>query len=185
MRRLSRPVRHAVLVGLMGAGKTTVGRRLAARLGWEWHDSDAEIEAATGLTVRELRERDGVDAMHDLEAAQLLHALAGPGPSVISAAASVVDFEACRTALAAPDLAVIWLRGSPDVLADRFPAGQHRPAYGASPSAFLEQQAERREPLLRALDPVVIDVDAIDPDEAVEQAIQALGQGPDSASIPG
>ena len=53
-------MRHIVLVGLMGAGKTTVGRRLAARLGWPWHDSDAEITASTGLTVRELsaRERD-------------------------------------------------------------------------------------------------------------------------------
>ncbi len=74
------PVRHVVLVGLMGAGKTTVGRRLAARLGWPWHDSDADIEAATGLTVRDLRERDGVEAMHDLEAAQLLHALVGAWP---------------------------------------------------------------------------------------------------------
>ena len=73
------PLRHVVLVGLMGAGKTTVGRRLAARLGWPWHDSDADIEAATGMTVRELRDRDGVDAMHDLEAAQLLQALAEPG----------------------------------------------------------------------------------------------------------
>jgi len=159
----------------MGAGKTTVGRRLAVRLGWPWHDSDAEIEAATGLTVRELRDRDGVDAMHDLEAAQLLHALADPGPSVISAAASVVDSETCRAALAAPDLAIIWLRGSPGVLASRFPTGDHRPAYGASSLAFLEDQAARREPLLEALDPIVIDVDEIDPGEAVERAVEALG----------
>jgi shikimate kinase len=170
-----RPVRHVVLVGLMGAGKTTVGRRLAARLGWPWRDSDAEIEAATGLTVRELRDRDGVDAMHDLEAAQLLHALADPGPSVISAAASVIDAEPCRLALAGPDIAVVWLRASLDVLAARFPTGDHRPAYGASPRAFLEQQAERREPLLRALDPIVLDVDEIDPDEAAARAMRALG----------
>jgi shikimate kinase len=169
------PVRHVVLVGLMGAGKTTVGRTLAARLGWPWRDSDAEIEAGTGLTVRELRDRDGVDAMHDLEAAQLLRALADPGPSVISAAASVVDLEACRQALTAPDLAVIWLRGSSDVLATRFPTGGHRPAYGASPKTFLTRQAERREPLLRGLDPIVIEVDAIDADEAAARALEALG----------
>jgi shikimate kinase len=125
--------------------------------------------------VRELRDRDGVEAMHDLEAAQLLHALAEPGPSVISAAASVVDGEPCRAALTSPGVAVIWLRGSAAVLADRFPAGDHRPAYAASPEVFLSQQAERREPWLRALDPIVIDVDEIGPEEAVAKAVGALG----------
>jgi shikimate kinase len=177
------PLRHVVLVGLMGAGKTTVGRRLAARLGWPWHDSDADVEAATGLTVRELRDRDGLDAMHDLEAAHLLHALAAPGPSVISAAASVVDAETCRTALAATDVAVVWLRGSPAVLARRFAEGRHRPAYGTSPEDFLEQQARRRDPILRSLDPTIIDIDAIDPDTAAAMAIEALGLAPGSASI--
>ncbi len=169
------PVRHVVLVGLMGAGKTTVGQRLAERLGWPWHDSDAEIEAAAGLTVRQLRDRDGVDAMHDVEAADLLDTLDAPGPSVISAAASVVDSEACRAALAVPDVVVVWLRASPDILATRFHGGRHRPAYGASPRAFLGRQSERREPLFRALDPIVIDVDAIDPDTAVARAVEALG----------
>ena len=159
----------------MASGKTTVGERLAARLGWPWHDSDADIEAATGLTVRELRDRDGVAAMHDLEAAQLLRRLGDPGPSVISAAASVVDGESCRVALAASDVVVVWLRGTPDVLASRFPTGDHRPAYGPSPTPFLREQAERREPQLRALDPIVVDVDSVDPDTAVAQALEALG----------
>jgi shikimate kinase len=170
-----RPFRHVVLVGLMGAGKTTVGQRLAARLGWSWHDSDVDIEAATGLTVRALRDRDGVDAMHDLEAVQLLEAIAQPGPSVISAAASVVDAETCRAALSEPALAVVWLRGSPEVLATRFATADHRPAYGPSPGAFLAEQAERREPLLRLLDPIVIDIGDIGPDEAAARVVQALG----------
>jgi shikimate kinase len=172
---LSKPIRHVVLVGLMGSGKTTVGGRLATALGWPWHDSDAEIEAATGLTVREIRDQDGVDAMHGLEAAQLLQALADPGQSVISAAASVVDSELCRAALSAPDVAVIWLRASPDVLAGRFPAEQHRPRFGATPREFLEQQAKRREPLIDELDPIVIDVDELDPDEAVARVLDVLG----------
>jgi shikimate kinase len=165
-----------VIVGLMGSGKTVVGRRLAVRLGWAWRDSDREIEAATGLTVRELRDRDGVDAMHALEARHLLDALAAPVRSVISAAASTIDVPVCRAALAAPGVAVVWLRARPETLARRFSTrDRHRPEYGASPEAFLAEQAARRNPLFASLDPIVIDVDRIRPNEVVARAMEALG----------
>ncbi|MEX1170389.1 MAG: shikimate kinase, partial [Chloroflexota bacterium] len=140
--------RHVVVVGLMGSGKTVVGRRLAARLGWPWRDSDREIEASTGLTVRELRDRDGVDAMHALEARHLLDALAEPAPSVISAAASTVEAPECQAAMTAPGVAVVWLRAMPATLAGRFSArDRHRPEFSASPEHFLAEQAARRHPL--------------------------------------
>lgn len=168
--------RHVVIVGLMGSGKTVVGRRLAGRLGVPWRDSDREIEAATGLTVRELRDREGVDAMHALEARHLLDALVAPSRSVISAAASTVDVPACRAALSEPGITVIWLRARPETLARRFSArDRHRPAYGASPEAFLAEQAAQRDPLFASLDPIVIDVDRIRPNEAVARAMEALG----------
>ena len=116
-------IRHIVLTGLMGSGKTTVGRKLAAEIGWDWRDSDVDIEAATGRTVRELRDEEGVDAMHGREAAAADgRARRRAERNVISAAASVVDVPECRTALAAPDVAVIWLRAAPAVLAKRFRA---------------------------------------------------------------
>lgn len=170
-----RTPRHVVVVGLMGAGKSAVGRRLAALLGWPWRDSDHDIEAATGLTVRELGDRDGVNVMHAHEARQLRDALGETGPSVISAAASTIELSDCRAAMAAPDVAVVWLRATPEVLARRFASADgHRPAFGASPAAFLAEQAARREPLLASLDPIVIDVDAIDSDEAAARAMEAL-----------
>ena len=71
--------RHIVIAGLMGAGKSTTGRALAERLGRVWRDSDAEIEAATGRTVRELRDAEGVDAMHAREAAAAARRAGEPG----------------------------------------------------------------------------------------------------------
>jgi shikimate kinase len=167
--------RHVVLVGLMGSGKTSVGRRLAAQLGWPYRDSDKDIEATTGLTARELRDRDGVDAMHAREARTLLDALVDPESSVISAAASTVEVPECRAAMRASDVAVIWLRAAPEVLAKRFAAkDRHRPEFGSSPEAFLTEQAERRHPLFESLDPIVIDVERIRPNEAAARAMAAL-----------
>jgi shikimate kinase len=168
-------IRHVVIAGLMGAGKSTVGRRLAEELGWAWRDSDVDIEAATGRTVRELRDDEGVDPMHALEAAQLLDAVSSAEPNVISAAASVVDVPACRAAMTAADVAVVWLRAAPAVLAQRFATeDDHRPAFGASPETFLAEQAARREPLVANLGATVIDVDELSPDEIVARVLEAL-----------
>jgi shikimate kinase len=174
------PLRHIVLVGLMGSGKTTVGTRLAERLGRPFRDSDAEITGNTGRTVRTLRDEMGVEAMHALEAEQLLDALADPGPNVVAAAASVIEVSACRVALAAPGVMVVWLRGSPGVLAERFGSEAHRPAYGADPATFLADQAAIRDPLFRAVDPVAMDVDLLDPD-AVVVRIESLIQAAEAA----
>ena len=159
----------------MGSGKTTVGRMLAERLACPWSDSDRDIEATTGLTVRELRDRDGVAAMHALEAAHLLEALEATGPSVISAAASVVDEPGCRAALTAPGMVFIWLRADPVLLAERFGSGPHRPGYGDAPEVFLAEQASRREPFLAQIGAHVIDVDGMTPGEIVARAIETLG----------
>jgi shikimate kinase len=167
--------RHIVITGLMGAGKSTTGRALAERLGRGWSDSDADIEAATGRTVRELRDTEGVDAMHRREAAQLLEALSSPEPNVISAAASVIDDARCREALVSPNVAVVWLHAAPEVLAQRFDsADQHRPAYGSDVATFLAAQAKDREPLAEAAGAHVVDVDGLTEDEVTARVSDAL-----------
>lgn len=166
---------HVVITGLMASGKSTTGRRLAERLGWPWRDSDAEIEADTGKTVRELRDIEGVDAMHDREHAALIRALDDPTHSVISAAASVIDDEACRAAMTRPGVAVVWLHGSPELLARRFHSpDDHRPTYGDSPEEFLAAQVAQREPFVKLIGAHMVNVDGLTRDEVFERVLRAL-----------
>ena len=174
-------MRHVVLVGLMGSGKTTVGKLVAAQLGWPMRDSDAEIEARTGRTVRELDETVGTDAMHALEAEALLGALASPGPAVVLAAASVIDEEPCLEALDDPTLLVAWLRVSPAKAAERFESRGHRPRFGDDPVAFLTQQAARRDPRFRTVADLELDADGASPAALADRIVAAAHQQvPDS-----
>ena len=113
---LPRPI---VLVGLMGVGKTTIGRSLAAAVGYRFVDNDAGIEAEYDATAAELAESMGVKELHRMEAAQLANALEffGSEPVVIAAAASVVDDEHSRGRLA--NVATVWLHAPASYLAER------------------------------------------------------------------
>jgi shikimate kinase len=169
-----------VITGLMASGKSTTARRLAERLGWAWRDSDAAIQADTGKTVRELRDIEGIERMHEREHAALLDALSDPAHTVISAAASVIDDPACREAMANPKVAVVWLHGDPEVLAARFASrDDHRPSYGESVAAFLAEQAARREPMVPTIGAHVVDVDNLTRGEVFERVVAALGLADD------
>ena len=144
--------RHLVVVGLMGSGKTTVGKAVAAALGRRHRDSDAELQAAHGRTARELGDDIGIERLHELELGLLLDALAAPEPSVISAAASTIDEPDGRAALAEPGVLVAWLRIDPASAARRARPGDHRPQ-----PEDLAVQAARRDPLFAAVADVVLD----------------------------
>jgi shikimate kinase len=163
-------VRHIVVLGLMGAGKTAVGQVLARRLGWHLSDSDEEIRARTGKTVRELRAEKGVDAMHRLEYEHLLTALEVDQTTIVCGAASVVEDAGCRAAMTQPGVVTVLLEATPATLAKRFLSGGHRPAYGDDPETFLSEQQVLREPLFRAVCQILIDVDQMSV-EAVAAAI--------------
>jgi shikimate kinase len=163
------------MVGLMGSGKTVVGRLIAAELAWSVTDSDQAIGEEVGLSAREIKDGKGVDALHQLEAAHLLAALAANPPSVICAAASIVDRPSCRAALRGPGVCAVWLRARSDTLAARFHREGHRPAYGEHPAAFLEDQIAARTPLLQDVAALSVDIDALTVPEVAARVLTLLG----------
>jgi shikimate kinase len=163
--------RHVVITGLMGSGKTTLGRALAEELGRPFVDSDTTLQRVTGESAREIAAGDGLERLHALEAELLRDALAAEVPAVVAAAASTIEDADARAALATPDIAVIWLRGAAPTLARRATPGGHRPTEAL---ATISAQAPRREPLYASVAAATIDVDDLAPREVLAAALHAL-----------
>ncbi len=167
-----------VLVGLMGSGKTTLGRALADRLGYRFIDNDAGIEAEYDATGRELAERLGVEEFHAIEAAQLANALASFGSEavIIAAAASVVEDEESR-ALLAPHT-VVWLQAEPGYLAERVRAGTHRRSLGLEPTELLAAQAKHRHSHFGAVSDIAVQVQGRSVHDIVDELLRRLAPLP-------
>jgi shikimate kinase len=170
--------RHIVLVGLMGSGKTTVGRALADGLGRRFVYSDQELARRTGRTARAIADADGLEALHRQEAAALLGALEAQEPSVLAAASSTIEHAACRRALATDELRVVYLRADPTVLAERVGAQPHRPRQLTS-EQMLAEQAVTRGPLFERVADLVVDVGRRTPEEVLAAIRAGVGIGPD------
>ncbi len=160
-----------LLVGMMGAGKTTVGRLLADKLGWGYLDSDAEVEAATGLTVPELFARDGEEAFRHAESNALTLACATSTPVVVSVAGGAVLRPANR-ALLEESGTVIWLRARPETLAARVGDGSGRPLLDDDPARALERLDAVRRPLYQQVADVIIDVDDLGPEQVATHILE-------------
>ena len=159
-----------VLVGMMGSGKTTVGRQLAARLGWSFLDSDAQVEESTGASVVELFAERGEAAFRAEESRVLAEALATTNPTVVSAAGGVVLAADNRRLLADRGI-VVWLRAAPATLAARVGSGTGRPLLEDDPAARLAELDAVRRPLYEEVADVVVDVDDLDASRVTDRIL--------------
>jgi shikimate kinase len=144
---------------MMGVGKSTVGRAVAAQLHRPLFDSDEMIEAKVGRTVREIWIDDGEPAFRALETDVLREALEQEESSVIAAAGGVVLSESNRAILTSSGAHVVWLRADVDVLVDRVRSGPHRPLLDDDPAEVLRRLHDEREPLYQEVADAIVSVD--------------------------
>ncbi len=141
-----RPDRPIVLVGLMGAGKSTVGKRLARRLGLPFVDSDEEIERAADRSVAEIFDRFGEGSFRDGERRVIARLIEGP-PKVIATGGGAFINEETR-ALILDRCLVIWLDADVETLSERVSRRDHRPLLrDKEPGPVLESLASARNPI--------------------------------------
>jgi shikimate kinase len=164
-----------VLVGMMGAGKTTIGLAISHLTGWPYVDNDEVVASIAGMPTRDLLLTKGEPAMRAAEFAAVDSVLAMEPPVVAGAAAGVVLDDQVSARLHAGAF-VVYLRASVETLEKRV-AGTYRPWLGADPGATMRALYAGREPKYEALAHLVVDVDDAVPDAVARRIVEAAGVG--------
>jgi shikimate kinase len=169
---LSRPDRCIVLVGLMGAGKSTVGRRLARRLGLPFVDSDDEIEKAADHKIEEIFDRFGEDSFRDGERRVIARLISGLPKVVATGGGAFLDDE--LRALILDHCIAVWLDADVGTLAERVARRNHRPLLRRNdPMELLGKLAAVRNPIYSQAH-LHIQSHSVPHDRAVDRIIEGL-----------
>jgi shikimate kinase len=161
-----------VLIGLMGAGKTCIGSRLADRLGLAFVDADVEIELAAGCSISDIFEIYGEDAFRDGERRVIRRLLGSPFHVLATGGGAFMDAET-RAAIGRQAIS-IWLRADLDLLVSRVGRRDHRPLLKqGNRRDVLEALIAERYPVYGKAD-IVVDSGRESPDATVDRVIEAL-----------
>ena len=164
--------RAIVLIGMMGAGKSTVGRRLAARLGLSFVDADVEIEAAAGMSIPDIFAAHGEQYFRDGEVRVIARLLEG-APCVIATGGGAWLRAETRERIRAKAVS-IWLKADPDVLLRRVKRRSDRPLLqNTDPAQTIEKLVGERYPLYAEADLTILSRD-VPHDRIVDECIGAL-----------
>jgi shikimate kinase len=176
--------RSVVLVGMMGAGKSSIGRRAALRLGLPFVDADTEIEKAAGMTITDIFTTRGEAEFRAGEARVILRLLDG-GPQVLATGGGAFTNADTRAAIGAKGIS-IWLKAEFDVLMKRIRRRHDRPLLKTEdPGAMLRKLLEQRDPIY-ALADLTVQSREVMHDRIVDEIVSALaGHMGVVAAVPG
>lgn len=161
-----------VLIGLMGAGKTAIGRRLATRLGLRFVDADTEIERAAGKSISDIFADHGEPYFRNGERRVISRLLKG-GPQVLATGGGAYMDDETRESIAAKGVSV-WLKADLDVLMGRVGRRDHRPLLKMDdPEAVMKRLMDERYPVYSSADILVISRD-VPHDVMVGEILSAL-----------
>ncbi|MEH6753142.1 MAG: shikimate kinase [Alphaproteobacteria bacterium] len=168
----SRHKKSIVMVGLMGAGKSAIGRRLANHLHLPFVDADTEIEVAAGCSIEEIFERHGEEAFRDGERRVIARLLEGP-PIVLATGGGAFMDEFTRARIIESGVS-IWLRADLETLVRRTAKRSNRPLLkNDDPAKTLKDLMKVRHPIYELSD-IVVESDDAPPEETVNRVCQAL-----------
>lgn len=164
--------RPLVLIGLMGSGKSTIGRRLAATIGWRFVDADEEIETAAGCSIADMFAIYGEPIFRDLEA-RVMTRLLGEGPMVLATGGGAWMQPPIR-AMIKQRATSLWLRAELTILLERVARRDHRPLLkGGDKQEIMRRLMEERYPIYAEAD-ITVDSSNGPHDRVVERAVAAL-----------
>ncbi len=158
-------VRNVVLVGFMGSGKSTIGRRLAEMLGFRFVDTDSGVEETAGKTIPAIFDEEGEAGFRDREAAELEGVLERAG-QVVSTGGGVVVREANRERLRREDVFCVWLTAGPDEILERVTGSDDRPLLRTpDPRATIVSMLAEREPFYGEVADLEVSTIGLSPDD--------------------
>src|SRR6266436_9489953 len=164
--------RSIVLIGMMGAGKSTIGRRLSARLRLPFLDADVEIEAAAGMSIPDIFETHGESHFRDGEA-RVIARLLDSGPAVIAAGGGAFMREETRNRIGGKAVS-IWLKADADIIMRRVKRRADRPLLQtADPAATVGRLMSEREPVYQRADLTIWSRD-VPHEKIVDECIEGL-----------
>jgi shikimate kinase len=158
---------------MMGSGKSTIGRLLAARTGWPYLDNDELVERARGTTARELLAEAGEAELREAEMEALRHGLSEPAPCIMGAAGGTV-LDAANRELMRDESIVVWLTASAETLATRASGADHRPWLESDPVGWVTATLEERRPLYESVADLTVATDLQTPESAVSEIVDWL-----------